>query len=188
MRFVKPQIVRRSAERRGARAHAYTLVEVLIVVAILGIAGAMVAPAFSQTGVLRTQAAVRTIVSDITTAQSDALALQTGRAIQFSITNGSYKIAEVRGTTVDWDLDLLSEQIIRGETYGNTQITGANFGSANTLYFDELGSPESGPMSGLPASTGQLTIAGSGQIFRISVESYTGRVTVTSVAPPPPGP
>ncbi|MFN9974149.1 MAG: Tfp pilus assembly protein FimT/FimU, partial [Phycisphaerae bacterium] len=59
-----------SNRRRG-----YTLVEVLIVVTVLGIAGAVAAPAFSQTGVLRVQAALRSIVADISEAQSDALAM-----------------------------------------------------------------------------------------------------------------
>jgi len=175
------------ARREGA-SRAYTLVEVLIVVTILGIAGAMVVPAFSQTGVLRTQAAVRTIVSDITTAQSDALALQVGRAIQFTPSGGEYRIAEVRSATVDFNLDLLGQTVITGETYGNTTMTAARFGTGTTLYLDEMGSPETSAMSGIPAPAGYVDVEGSGQKYRITVEAYTGRVTVQSIAsPPPPG-
>lgn len=167
------------SSRRGAP-RAYTLVEVLIVVTILGIAGALVVPAFSQTGVLRTQAAVRTIVSDITTAQSDALAMQAGRAIQFTPSSGEYRIAEVRSPNVDFSLDLLGHTVVTGETYGRTVMTSAHFGAGTTLFLDEMGSPETAAMSGIPASAGYVEVEGSGQRYRITVEAYTGRVTVSS--------
>lgn len=173
----------RSSRKRWSAGRArggYTLVEVLIVVTILGIAGAMVVPAFSQTGVLRTQAAVRTIVSDITTAQSDALAMQTGRAIQFTPSGGEYRIAEVRSPNVDFSLDLLGHTVVTGETYGHTTMTSARFGAGTTLYLDEMGSPETAAMSGIPASAGYVEVEGSGQRYRITVEAYTGRVTVSS--------
>ncbi len=148
----------RSTGRKASRA--YTLVEVLIVVTILGIAGAMVVPAFSQTGVLRTQAAVRTIVSDITTAQSDALAMQVGRAIQFTPSAGEYRIAEVRSPTVDFSLDLLGQTVVTGETYGQTVMTAARFGTGTTLFLDEMGSPETEAMSGIPASIASSSVCG----------------------------
>lgn len=172
--------------KSGRRAGGYTLVEVLIVVTILGIAGAMVVPAFSQTGVLRTQAAVRTIVSDITTAQSDALAHQVGRAIQFIPSSGEYRTAEVKSTNVDFNLDLLGQTVITGETFGNTVMTAAHFGTGTTLYLDEMGSPETSAMSGIPAAAGYVDIQGTGQRYRINVEAYTGRVTVQSMPVTPP--
>ncbi len=71
----------RPAMHRGrARARAYTLVEVLVIVVILGILGTMVVPTVSPAAELRAQSAVRTLVSDITFAQSDAMAFQRARA------------------------------------------------------------------------------------------------------------
>jgi prepilin-type N-terminal cleavage/methylation domain-containing protein len=61
------------AHPRRAR-RAYTLVEMLITVVILAIAAALVIPSMGQTGVLRVQGALRMVVSDLTTAQSDAVA------------------------------------------------------------------------------------------------------------------
>ena len=55
---------------------AFTLIELLIVVVLLGIAGMLVVPAMGSVGVLRIQAAVRTLVSDLTFAQGDAIAQQ----------------------------------------------------------------------------------------------------------------
>lgn len=77
-RRVTPDLPR-SRSRGG-----YTLIELVITLALLGIAGTMVIPAMTQSGVLRTQAAVRTIVADITFLQGDALAYQERRAIWFN--------------------------------------------------------------------------------------------------------
>jgi len=54
-----------------------------VTVVVLGIAGALIIPAMGQVDVLRAQAAVRTLVSDITFAQADAAATQERRAILF---------------------------------------------------------------------------------------------------------
>src|SRR5688572_202575 len=84
--------------RRPHTAHparAYTLVEMLVVVAILGIAGALVIPSMGQAGVLRIHAAVRTLVSDLTFVQTDALAYQQRRAVIFDEDANSYTLAEV---------------------------------------------------------------------------------------------
>ncbi len=167
--------------RRGVRRRAYTLVEVLIVVVILGIAAAMVVPSFSQTGVLRVQAAVRTVVSDITAVQSDALAYQRSRAILFYPGERRYRILDVKGSTIDPDLDMLEERVFTGESFGDSVIDSATFQTANTLIFDEIGSPIANPGSSTPASTGTVEITGSQQRYRVTIEAYTGRVTVKEI-------
>ncbi len=68
----------RLSMRRGL-----TLIELLVTVTVLSIAVALVIPSVSQTGVLRVQAAVRTIASDIAAAQTEAMAFQSRRAIYF---------------------------------------------------------------------------------------------------------
>lgn len=168
----------------------YTLVEMILVIALLGIAAALVIPTFGSVGVLRVQAAVRTVVADITVAQSDAVALQKGRGIVFENDNNDprYTIAEVNGGRLDTALDRLTVRHIGGKEYGDTTITAINFPS-NTLVFDELGGPVDGPGSSTPAAAGYIDIRGSEQTFRINVDAYTGRVQVTAVpnAAPPAG-
>jgi len=61
----------------------YTLIEVLIVVTILGLAGALLVPYLSSKGDFDTQSAVRTLIADISFAQSDALANQGFRSVYF---------------------------------------------------------------------------------------------------------
>src|SRR5690606_19368519 len=80
---------------------AFTLVEMLVVIVILGIAGALVIPAMGSTGVLRVQGAVRTIVSDMTFMQADAVAFQEKRAMVFDVDNSSYRIVAIPGSAID---------------------------------------------------------------------------------------
>lgn len=168
---------------------AYTLIEVLVVVVILGIAGAMVIPAMGSTGVLKIQGALRSIVSDITFAQCDAVAFQEKRAIVFDTTNSSYALVQVPGNTVDaatntmydptkptgkWEVNFITDP-----RWGDARITAADFGAGTkTLIFDGLGGPVTDASSNNPGPGGTITVTGSGASWTITVEAFTGRVTV----------
>lgn len=158
----------------------YTLVEVLIVVTVLGIAAAMVIPSMGGSNGLRAQAAVRTVVADITFAQSDALAFQSGRALVFHPSQGKYAVVEVRGSNIDERTDLIYGQQIQQGRYGDIRITRVSLGGANadTLIFDEMGGPVTLPGGSTPAGNGTIIMEGAGDRYTLTIEGYTGRVTV----------
>jgi len=166
----------------------YTLIEVLIVVVILGIAGAVVAPSLGSAGILKIQAAVRMIVSDITFAQMDALGYQEQRAIVFDVDKNQYTLSQVNGTTIDQDADALydikgPEQRYRinlnDKVYGGTVIESVSFDGDNTLIFDEMGGPVAQPGTSILSDGGSIVLAGPVSRWRINVAAFTGRVTVT---------
>lgn len=162
-------------KRRG-----YTLIEVLVVITVMGIAGATVIPAFSQTTSLQVQAAVRTVVADLTVAQSDAIAFQQGRGIKFypSTTNATrYVVAEIRGTTFDPTLNKIIDRSLGDQNFGGARVTSTSL-TSNELYFDALGGPVTAPGSGTPSAGGSIDVQGSGLTYRVNIEPYTGRVTV----------
>ena len=154
----RPCCINNAFQHARVRVHrAYTLVEMLLTVAILAIAATMVIPSMGDSDTLRVQAAIRVIVADLTFAQSDALAFQQRRAIVFNEATNSYAIYEVNGATLDQTNDLLdsnfgvggqyirnlNDNVYAGATisdidfdYGGTLV----FGSA-ILIFDELGGP-----------------------------------------------
>ncbi|MCR9077253.1 MAG: type II secretion system GspH family protein [bacterium] len=168
----------------------YTLIEVLIVVMILGIAAAVVTPNLSQAGVFRIQAAVRTVVADISFAQMDALGYQEQRAIAFDKDENEYTLVEVRGTTIDVENDALYD--IKGpdqryrvtldrDEFGDVRIESVDFDGDHILIFDEIGGPVATPGSSTLSDGGSVVIAGPQSRFRIDVAAFTGRITVTQL-------
>jgi len=171
---------------------AYTLVEVLVVVTIMGILGALVVPSVSTAGSFRVQSAVRTLVSDITFAQSDAMAFQQGRALMFFPDENRYVVVEVTGPTLDEVNDILFgsgrgdgrfETLFDDPTFGGATLTGATFTGATDLIFDEMGAPVTTPGGSTPCGSGLITIAGQNDSYWIGIDGFTGHVTTGRVQP-----
>lgn len=192
---------------RTARARAFTLIEVMIVVVLLGIAGALVIPSMSQASVLRVQSTVRTVVADITYLQGEAMAYQGRRAIWFGKVavfdadagawtyedGNGYTMCEVRGAALNLatdalpDPDNLTRPLSRNfddARYAGARIQGVDFNGGSLLIFDELGGPVLELDGPDPGAGGSLEVIGSGSTFRVDVQPYTGRVTVTQTADP----
>ncbi len=157
------------------RTAGYTLVEVLIIVAILGIAAAIIVPHMLAAGTLGVQAAARIIISDILFAQNDAIAQQRNRKVVFDPANERYSLTDEAdvilsanwkgGTTNNYTVDFIADSRFQGVV-----IVSANFGGGSpTLEFDALGSPLNG---------GTVEIEFQGRRYRVTVASFTGRVTV----------
>lgn len=174
----------------------YTLVEMLIVIMILGISAGILIPTLGDANVLRVQAAVRTVISDITFAQTDALGYQQRRAIVYNEDENTYSVCEVQVTgagggtpTVVYEplfvpvgengryvVDLNRREFSGAEVYD------VDFGNEPTvLVFDELGTPVDGGASTRASSGGTLYVRGNGSVFRIDVAPYTAKITVEQV-------
>jgi prepilin-type N-terminal cleavage/methylation domain-containing protein len=174
--------------RPARQPRAYTLVEILVVVVILGIAGALVIPAMGETGIIKVQGAVRQVVSDMTFAQADAVALQERRAVVFTVADSSYALVAVPGSTIDPANNTLFDPTnrtgryavdFRDDQYGDARIISADFGpSGANLIFDPLGGPVVSPTSNNAGPGGTVRVRGSGNEFVITVEAFTGRITV----------
>jgi prepilin-type N-terminal cleavage/methylation domain-containing protein len=157
----------------------YTLVELILVIMLLGIAAAVVAPSIGSTDVLRVQSAVRSLVADLTFAQSDALARQQGRAVVFDVPGNSYAILEVHNATLSPATDTILTRSLRSvDKHGDSHIVSAQFDNSSVLVFDSLGGPVQSPGSTNPGNGGTVVISGSGGTFTLTVEAYTGRITV----------
>ena len=168
---------------------AFTLAEVLTVVTIIGIAGAVVVPQLLNAGSLGVQAATRSVVADILFAQNDAIATQATRRVIFDVTNNRYWLTAdtsfaMGGTlpnptnalSVTWKdgtggpnylVDFATDNRFQGVAVQN-----ASFGGVPVLEFDALGGPTSG---------GTVDVIFNTTTLRVTVAPFTGRVTVAPV-------
>lgn len=179
----------RSIQSGGGRSRAgYTLLELMVVLVLMGIAAALVVPNVQGSESIRLQTAVRAIASDIMYAQSDALAYQARRAVVFDAAANTYWIAEVSSDELDFETDAMYKidgpdqrfLVDIDRTSGNAaQLVSATFDEDSVLVFDELGGPVAGLDSDSPSAGGNIVLNGDdGTAYRLNVEPYTGRVTV----------
>lgn len=182
-------LMSRRVRAGGSRRRAYTLVEVLVLIAILGVASAVVIPSVGSSGVLRAQAAVRAVVSDLSFAQSDAMAFQAGRAVYFDVDENRYVVCAVVNGSVDPETDALYDPHRRSGVmdldlddgdYGGARIESVEIDGGTMIVFDEQGAPVAAPGSNSPSSGGRITIRGDGVRYFIDVDGFTGHITTDS--------
>ncbi|MFW6033334.1 MAG: GspH/FimT family pseudopilin, partial [Phycisphaeraceae bacterium] len=159
--------------RQSPCRRAFTLVEILVVVVILGIAGAIVVPHLLTAGQLGVQAAARSVIADILYAQNEAVAHQKIRAVIFSPDSESYQLTDEQGTPIEaaWRMGGgdrgYAIDFTRDKRFEGVKIVSADFSGQPKLEFDELGTPSSG---------GSIVLQYNEQQYRVNVAAFTGRV------------
>ena len=192
-----------SAPRVTAVRRAYTLVEMIVVVAVLGIAGMLLVPNLIDRNTFAIQAASRSIVSEMIFAQSDALANQEYRRLQFIEAElgeeGYVGFCIVRVTpanflypfdpdTAEYILDPMGSQDADGRyiidftkdgRFGDVRITSVSIDSGlDYITFDEFGGSVSSS-SGAPGTGGEIELeGGDGNHYLVSIAPFTGKTTV----------
>jgi prepilin-type N-terminal cleavage/methylation domain-containing protein len=183
------------AQPTRSRRRAYTLIELLIVIGLLGLAGAILVPQLVNQDSMTVQAAVRKLIGDLSFAQSDALANQELRRVHFYDDGRGYCIVRVNmanfatafdGGTADYITDPLSvsDQYITdfvaddrfaGVTITSVQIDGTN----RDVVYDPLGGTLS--PGGLPGTGGTIQLNSGDDTFEVIVAPFTGKLTVREI-------
>lgn len=186
--------------RRG-----YTLIELLIVIGILGLAGALLVPMIGDRGNFDTQAAVRRLVADLSFAQSDALAHQEHRRLVFLPDEGNegrfrgWAIVRLQQDQLATEFDPSAANYVQDPIapagfaghYIVDLIADGRFGEAYIaeveidggqpfVTYDEMGGTVT--FSNQPGTGGTIVLRGGSSTYRITIEGITGRIQVADLS------
>ena len=149
----------------------FTLIELIMVIVVLLIVAAFVAPKITGVTGTRVNAAARNISADIRYAQQLAISTQTNHGVIFNA-NPANTYSIYRGTTSTIITDSFT-----GAAYTvqlNTgDYSGVTINGGYTVEFDSLGSPITGGGSSVTVSAG-----GSAPVRTIAVAANTGKVSI----------
>jgi type II secretion system protein H len=173
----------------------FTLVEILVVVVILGIAGAIVVPQLGTRDDRTSEAAARVMMADLIYAQNLAITQQSNLYVMFQLTPTPSQYSLVRSsdmTVVSHPVNKTPYTVVFG-TGGSSGMQGITLVSADfkgqsattyqTIGFDEIGMPVvlyNGATS-QALTSGSIVIQAGQFKLRIDIEPFTGQITVTAI-------
>lgn len=159
-----------TSRQASSRMKAFTLLELMVVVVIMAIMGAMIVPMMAGAGEMQALSAARIIATDLQYAQNVAITMQTPVTVQFDASADKYTLSNASGplkhpmTNKDYVVDFGT-----GDGFEQLDLASASFDGVDRLIFDELGSPDAG---------GSVTVLAGSQTYRIDVTYVTGTVSV----------
>ncbi|MCH2132440.1 MAG: prepilin-type N-terminal cleavage/methylation domain-containing protein [Phycisphaerales bacterium] len=179
-------------------ARAYTLIELLMVIALLGIAAALLVPQMMGLGRLETSSAVRRLIADITFAQSEALAAQEYRRIHFFDDGTGYCLLCVSDSNFNEAYDPGTAEYVsdpsgavRGlgyyivsyledQRFDTVSVSEVDLDDGGrSLTFDSLGGTVESP--GTPAGEGRIVLTGHDAEYEVTIAPVTGKVSVLRI-------
>jgi prepilin-type N-terminal cleavage/methylation domain-containing protein len=178
-------------EMRAARTvrRAFTLIEILSVVVILGIVSAIVVPQISSRDDLQAASTARAIMADLLYAQNRAITTQQMQYVSFDTVNQQYglysSMSPLTALTqpVDHTAYVMTFNGSGPNTVGNATLTSATFGSGETtVAFDATGVPYSYDTGSRTTteltSAGTVVVTSGNYSVTVTVEPNTGDISV----------
>ena len=173
-----------SHPRHGARA--FTLIEILSVVIIIGVISAIIIPQIGSRDDQRVASAARELTADLLYAQNRSIAMQVRHYVQFNTATNNYQVMADSGSGTP---GAVITHPVNGTPYSvsvNTgSLTGVKFTSVNfdgntTVVFDAMGVPYSyNASTGTAALVSGAVVIGAGQNkMTVSVAPYSGEINV----------
>jgi prepilin-type N-terminal cleavage/methylation domain-containing protein len=156
----------------------FTLVEILIVVAIIAIAGMMAIPLMSSGGSMQVRSAANVIAGDLEYAKSLSISRGQKYGVVFDKNNESYQIEDEGGNVILHPVKKGFPYVVdfRNSELRKVDIVAVNFDSTSKVTFDYIGSPYNG--NGTPLNSGTISLqAGTGTVM-VHVEAVTGYITI----------
>lgn len=156
-----------------SRKNGFTLIEIVIVILLIGILAAALAPRlFRQADSFKVEAAAEQIANHIRLAQSLAIARHQTHGIGFDTTNNLYSVYDGNGDAINNPLSpgkTLSIDFNTDDQLKGVDISTASFGDNPYVTFDALGKPSNG---------GSAVITKSSSTLNIGVAAETGAISI----------
>jgi len=151
----------------------FTLIEILIVVAILTIAAVMAVPMMTSADSVQLSSAANMVAADLEYAKSFAITNGQSCKVVFDTFAETYRIEDSTGNVIehpvkkgfDYVVDFTSDNRI-----SRVSIESVDFNLTGQVQFDCLGSPDNG---------GTITLDANGQSMTVNVEPVTGFISIT---------
>lgn len=174
----------RGTQKNFSPGRGFTLVEILMVVVILGLVGAIVIPQVGSRNDIIVAAAARVVVADLIYAQNRAINSQQKQYIIFS--GQTYSLQTKSGSTMTTIKNPITHNnysqafSVNGTTFERVKINQSKFGAAGSMAYDELGSPLAfdGTNTTALISAGTIQLSCGSASLTINVQPFTGETTV----------
>jgi len=161
----------------------FTLVELLIVIAIIMIAALTAIPMMSSAASMQIRSAANMLTADLEYAKSMSISRGQNYSVVFDKNTESYRIEDQDGNVILHPVKKGFPYEINFSTDGRlnkVDIVEVDFdpGSDNTITFDYLGSPYSGPVISSPLNSGVISLQAGGATTTVTVEAVTGFISI----------
>jgi prepilin-type N-terminal cleavage/methylation domain-containing protein len=156
---------------RHASHHAFSLIEMMIVIAIISVVAAIALPRYSNSlQQYRATLAAKRIAADLHMAQFRARSLSTSRTITFTLAGSSYQIP---GET-DFKNSLATYTVSLGDAPYFATINSAQFGSVASVGSASV----SFNGFGMPSGAGSITLSSGNVTKIITLAAQTGAISI----------
>ncbi len=158
----------------------FTLIEIMMVVMLLAVAGALAMPFLSSAGSLQVMAAADMIAADLEYAKSLAISRGQVYSVVFSTQLNSYQIEDQGGNVVSHPIKIGFDYVIdfvNDSRLNQVDISQVSFDATSRVRFDYLGSPYNG--SSTPLNSGVVTVKDKTLSRTVSVEPVTGIISIS---------
>ena len=180
---MRRQARKKNGDYRGNPESGFTLIEMVLVIIIVIILGAVLSLGLSSLSTVRLDNAVKKVVGDLRYAQQLAMTTRIRHGLELnSLTQYTVHQDLPPDTAIKDPVDLGSNFVVNFDTYQQGQISGVQFGSATpfcgggVIEFNAIGEPTdtNGTLLGCAAS---VVMNYSGNSRTITIEPNTGNLT-----------
>jgi len=161
------------------RSGGFTLVELLIVIAIISIAALTAIPMMSSAASMQIRSAANMLTADLEYAKSMAISRAQYFSVVFDASADSYRIEDQYGNVLPHPIKKGFSYVIDFQNDGRlnkVDILSVDFDSTSEVKFDYLGSPYNGNDN--PLNNGVINLQAGSTASTVTVEPVTGYVSI----------